>query len=59
MNVFYAYSNNRDESKMLYDKVCEKSNDLIIYVDNNTNNNNNLLDKIKNHINDADIIILI
>lgn len=57
MSVFYAYSNNRDESRSTYDKVCEKLNNIIIDVDNNTNNDNNLLDKIKNHINEADIFV--
>ena len=51
--MFYSYSNNRDETYLTYNKVYEKINDIII------NNDNNLLDKIKNHINDADIITLI
>ena len=51
MAVFYSYSNNREETRSTYNKVYEKINDIII------NNDNNLLDKIKNHINDADIFV--
>ena len=35
MTIFYAYSNNRDETKMTYDKVCEKLDNIIIDVCNN------------------------
>ena len=51
MAVFYSYSNNQDKSRSTYNKVYEKLNDIII------NNDNNLLDKIKNHINDTDIYV--
>ena len=51
MAVFYSYSNNREETRSTYNKVYEKINDIII------NNDNNSLDKIKNHINEADIFV--
>ena len=58
MTIFYAYSNNRDETKMTYDKVCEKLDNIIIDVCNNDiNNSHQLLDKIKNHIKSADIFV--
>lgn len=58
MSVFYAFSNNRDETRNTYYKVCEKLNDIIIDVDNNDMlNSNNLLDKIKNHINKALVFV--
>jgi hypothetical protein len=58
MSVFYAYSNNRDETRMTYEKVCEKLKDIIIDVDNNDPNNpHQLLTKIKNHIKIADIFV--
>ena len=57
MSVFYAYSNNRDETKMTYEKVCEKL-DIIIDVDNNDiNNSHQLLDKIKNHIKSSNLFV--
>jgi hypothetical protein len=47
MSVFYAYSNNRDETRNTYDKICEKIDDIIIDVDNNDPlNSHQLLDKI-------------
>jgi hypothetical protein len=58
MSVFYAYSNNRDETRITYDKVCEELKDIIIDVDNNDpNNSHQLLTKIKNHIKKADIFV--
>lgn len=58
MSVFYAYSNNKDETKMTYEKVCEKLDDIIIDVCNNdSNNSHQLLNKIKNHIKTADIFV--
>lgn len=58
MSVFYAYSNNRSETKLTYDKVCEVLEDFIIDVDNNDpNNSHQLLTKIKNHIKTADIFV--
>jgi hypothetical protein len=58
MSVFYAYSNNRDETKITYDKICEEFKDIIIDVDNNDlNNSHQLLTKIKNHIKKADIFV--
>lgn len=58
MNVFYAYSNNRTETEMTYNKVCEKIDNIIIDVCNNDNNNSHqLLNKIKNHIKSADIFV--
>jgi hypothetical protein len=48
MSVFYAYSNNRDETRNTYDKICEKIDDIIIDVDNNDPlNSHQILDKIK------------
>ena len=58
MSVFYAYSNNRDETRMTYEKVCEELKDIIIDVCNNDpNNSHQLLTKIKNHIKKADIFV--
>ena len=58
MSVFYAYSNNRDETRDTYNKICEKIDDIIIDVDNNDPlNSHQLLDKIKNHI-DTSIIFV-
>lgn len=58
MSVFYAYSNNRDETKITYNVVCEELDDLIIDVSNNdSENSHQLLNKIKNHIKSADIFI--
>lgn len=49
---------NRSESKMTYDKVCEKIDNIIIDACNNDiNNSHQLLDKIKNHIKSADIFV--
>jgi hypothetical protein len=42
MSVFYAYSNNRDETRNTYDKICEKIDDPL--------NSHQLLDKIKNKL---------
>jgi len=58
MSIFYAYSNNTDESRMTYDKVCKKLDNIIIDVCNNDKNNSHqLLNKIKNHIKSADIFV--
>ena len=57
MNIFYAYSNNRPETKMTYDKVCEKIDNIIDVDDNDINNSHQLLNKIKNHIKSADIFV--
>jgi len=58
MSIFYAYSNNRPETKITYDKVCEKIDNIIIDVCNNDiNNSHQLLNKIKNHIKSADIFV--
>jgi len=58
MSVFYAYSNNRDETRITYERVCEELKDIIIDVDNNDpNNSHQLLTKIKNHIKKADIFV--
>ena len=58
MSVFYAYSNNRPETLMTYEKVCEKIDNIIIDVCNNDlNNSHQLLTKIKNHIKIADIFV--
>jgi hypothetical protein len=56
--VFYGYSNNRDESRSTYEKICDKIGDIIIDVDfNDKDNSNQLLDKIKRHIDSADIFV--
>ena len=57
MSVFYAYSNNRDETRITYDKVCEKLDNIIDVCNNDSNNSHQLLDKIKNHIKSADIFV--
>lgn len=58
MSIFYAFSNNRYETRNTYDKICEQMDDIIIDVDNNDIlNSNQLLDKIKNHIDTAIIFI--
>jgi hypothetical protein len=57
MSVFYAFSNNRDETRNTYDKVCEKITNIIDVDNNDILNSNNLLDKIKNHINKALIFV--
>ena len=62
MNVFYAYSNTRPETKMTYDKVCEtiegkenKYGFTVIDVDNG--NNNMIFDKMKQHIQNCDLFV--
>lgn len=56
--MFYAFSNNRDETRNTYDKVCNMINDIIIDVDKNDKlNSNDLLTKIKNHIEEALIFV--
>jgi hypothetical protein len=60
MSVFYAYSNNRDETRNTYDKICDKIDNIIIDVNNNDPlNSHQLLDKIKNHIDTAIIFVAI
>ena len=43
MSIFYAYSNNRHETKMTYDKVCEKKDNIIDVDNNNINNSHQLI----------------
>ena len=43
MSVFYAYSNNRPETLMTYEKVCEKIDNIIIDLCNNDPNNSRQL----------------
>jgi hypothetical protein len=57
MTIFYAYSNNRDETIMTYYKVCENLDNIIDVDNNDLNNSHQLLDKIKNHIKSADIFV--
>ena len=55
--VFYGYSNNNN-SRSTYDKICEKLGEIIIDVDfNDKDNSHQLLDKIKGHIDSADIFV--
>jgi hypothetical protein len=57
MNIFYAYSNNRDETRITYEKICEKIDNIIDVDNNDINNSHQLLDKIKNHIKNTDIFV--
>ena len=59
MGVFYAYSNNRPETKMTYEKVCKKfPKDEIIDVSyNDSINSHLLLNKIKNHVKSSFIFV--
>lgn len=57
MSVFYVYSNNRPETKLTYDKVCDNLDNIIDVDNNDLNNSHQLLTKIKNHIKTADIFV--
>lgn len=57
MNIFYAYSNNRPETRITYDKVYNNLYNIIDVDNNDINNSHQLLNKIKNHIKSADIFI--
>ena len=57
MSVFYAYSNNRDETRLTYNKVCDNVDNIIDVCNSDPNNSHQLLNKIKNHIKTADIFV--
>ena len=57
MSVFYAYSNNRDETRITYEKVCDNVDNIIDVCNSDPNNSHQLLNKIKNHIKTADIFV--
>jgi hypothetical protein len=66
INIFYSYSNHRETSLRTFNTVFElvnnneENNNEIQIIDVSNNdiiNSNNLLIKIKNHINDADIFV--
>ena len=40
MSVFYAYSNNRDETRITYEKVCDNIDNIIDVCNNDPNNSN-------------------
>lgn len=55
MSIFYSHSNNRDETRIIYEKVCDNVDNIINVCNNDPNNSHQLLNKIKNHIKTADI----
>ena len=57
MSVFYAYSNNRDETRISYKKVCNNIDNIIDVCNNDPNNSHQLLNKIKNYIKTTDIFV--
>ena len=57
MSVFYAYSNNRDETRITYEKICDNVDNIIDVCNSDPNNSHQLLNKIKNHIKTADIFV--
>ncbi len=62
IKIFYAHSNNKDEPRLTYELISKKyeNNNEIIITDvdyNDKNNSGFMLEKLTNHINDADIFI--
>ena len=58
--VFYAYSNNLDDTMATYNKICdyaEKNNCQFEIIDVDYGSGNMLLHKIKEHIDDSDIFV--
>ena len=56
LKIFYAHSNHNDINFATYDLVSNNAN-IIDVCFNDNKNSNYILDKIKNHIIDADIFI--
>jgi hypothetical protein len=56
LKIFYAHSNHNDNNLATYNLISNNAN-IIDVCFNDNKNSNYILDKIKNHIIDADIFI--